>query len=57
MLHPLTLSHFLLLPALLILPLSAIMALPLVLIGFPFMLFMEVPFDSTKTFDHEFENV
>ncbi len=41
MLHPLTLSHFLLLPALLILPLSAIMALPLVLIGFPFMLFME----------------
>ena len=41
LLHPLTLSHFLLLPALLILPLSAIMALPLVLIGFPFMLFME----------------
>ncbi len=41
MLHPLTVSHFLLLPALLILPLSAIMALPLVLIGFPFMLFME----------------
>ncbi len=41
MLHPLTLSHFLLLPALLILPLSAIMALPLVLIGFPFMLLME----------------
>jgi len=41
LLHPLTISHFLLLPALLILPLSAIMALPLVLIGFPFMLFME----------------
>ena len=41
LLHPLTLSHFLLLPALLILPLSAVMALPLVLIGFPFMLFME----------------
>ncbi len=41
LLHPLTLSHFLLLPALLILPLSAIMALPLILIGFPFMLFME----------------
>ncbi|MEG3600610.1 MAG: hypothetical protein VX356_00010 [Candidatus Thermoplasmatota archaeon] len=40
LLHPLTLSHFLLLPALLILPLSAIMALPLILIGFPFMLFM-----------------
>ena len=41
LLHPLTLSHFLLLPALLILPLSAIMALPLILVGFPFMLFME----------------
>ena len=41
LLHPLTLSHFLLLPALLILPLSAVMALPLILIGFPFMLFME----------------
>ena len=41
LLHPLTISHFLLLPALLILPLSAIMALPLILIGFPFMLFME----------------
>ena len=41
LLHPLTLSQFLLLPALLILPLSAVMALPLVLIGFPFMLFME----------------
>ena len=41
LLHPLTLSHFLLLPALLILPLSAVRALPLVLIGFPFMLFME----------------
>ena len=41
MLHPLTLSHFLLLPALLILPLTAIMALPVVLIGFPFMLFIE----------------
>ncbi len=41
LLHPLTLSHFLLLPALLILPLSAVMALPLIVIGFPFMLFME----------------
>ncbi|MCH1537113.1 MAG: hypothetical protein L7S48_01720 [Candidatus Poseidonia sp.] len=41
LLHPLTISHFLLLPALLILPLSAIMALPLILIGFPFMLLME----------------
>ncbi len=41
LLHPLTISHFLLLPALLILPLTAIMALPVVLIGFPFMLFME----------------
>lgn len=41
LLHRLTLSHFILLPALLILPLSAIMALPLVLVGFPFMLFME----------------
>ena len=41
LLHPLTISHFLLLPALLILPLSAIMALPLILVGFPFMLFME----------------
>jgi hypothetical protein len=41
LLHPLTLSHFLLLPALLILPLSAIMALPLILVGFPFMLFIE----------------
>ena len=41
LLHPLTISHFLLLPALLILPLSAIMALPLILLGFPFMLFME----------------
>ena len=41
LLHPLTLTHFLLLPALLILPLSAVMSLPLVLIGFPFMLFME----------------
>ena len=35
------LVSLLLLPAFLILPLSAIMALPLVLIGFPFMLFME----------------
>lgn len=41
LLHPLTISHFLLLPALLILPLTAIMALPVVLIGFPFMLFIE----------------
>ena len=41
MVHPLTISHFLLLPALLILPLTAIMALPVVLIGFPFMLFIE----------------
>jgi hypothetical protein len=41
LLHPLTISHFLLLPALLILPLTAIMALPVVLIGFPFMLFVE----------------
>lgn len=41
LLHPLTISHFLLLPALLILPLSAIMALPLILVGFPFMLLME----------------
>ena len=41
LLHPLTISHFLLLPALLILPLSAVMALPLILLGFPFMLFME----------------
>ena len=41
LLHPLTLSHFLLLPALLILPLSAVVALPLIVIGFPFMLFME----------------
>ena len=41
LLHPLTISHFLLLPALLILPLTAIMGLPVVLIGFPFMLFVE----------------
>ena len=41
MLHPLTLSHFLLLPSLLILPLSAVMALPIVLLGFPMLLFME----------------
>jgi len=41
LLHPLTLSHFLLLPSLLILPLSAVMALPIVLLGFPMLLFME----------------
>ena len=40
LLHPLTLSHFLL-PRPADSPLSAIMALPLILIGFPFMLFME----------------
>ena len=40
-LHPLTLSHFLLLPALFILPLTFFIALPIILIGFPFMLLME----------------
>lgn len=41
LLHPLTMSHFILLPSLLILPLSAVMALPIVLLGFPMLLFME----------------
>lgn len=41
LLHPLTISHFILLPSLLILPLSAVMALPIVLLGFPMLLFME----------------
>ena len=40
-LHPLTLSHFLLLPSLFILPLTFFIALPVILIGFPFMLLME----------------
>jgi hypothetical protein len=40
-LHPLTISHFLLLPSLFILPLTFFIALPVILIGFPLMLLME----------------
>lgn len=40
-LHPLTISHFLLLPSLFILPLTFFIALPVILIGFPIMLLME----------------
>ncbi|MBL6885424.1 hypothetical protein N9C12_00210 [Candidatus Poseidoniaceae archaeon] len=42
--HPLTVSHFLLLPAILIFPLAAIMALPVILIGFPVLLVIEYIF-------------
>jgi len=41
-LHPLTISHFLLLPSLFILPLTFFIALPVILIGFPLMLLMEL---------------
>ena len=33
--HPLTISHFLLLPTIIIFPLAAIMALPIILLGLP----------------------
>ena len=36
--HPLTVSHFLLLPAIIIFPLAAIMALPVIVVGFPVLL-------------------
>ena len=39
--HPLTVSHFLLLPAIIIFPLAAIMALPVILIGFPILMVIE----------------
>ncbi|MBT59954.1 MAG: hypothetical protein CMA63_00185 [Euryarchaeota archaeon] len=40
--HPLTVSHFLLLPAIIIFPLAVIMALPVILIGFPILLVIEI---------------
>jgi len=42
--HPLTVSHFLLLPAIIIFPLAVIMALPVILIGFPVLLVIEYIF-------------
>ena len=42
--HPLTLSHFLLLPAIIIFPLAVIMALPVIIIGFPLLLIIEYIF-------------
>ena len=42
--HPLTVSHFLLLPAIIIFPLAVIMALPVILIGFPILLVIEYIF-------------
>ena len=39
--HPLTLSHFLLLPALIIFPLAVIMALPIIIIGLPILILIE----------------
>ena len=42
--HPLTVSHFLLLPAIIIFPLALIMALPVILIGFPILLVIEYIF-------------
>jgi len=42
--HPLTVSHFLLLPAIIIFPLAVIMALPVILIGLPILLIIEYIF-------------
>ena len=42
--HPLTVSHFLLLPAIIIFPLAAIMALPVIVVGFPVLLVIEYIF-------------
>lgn len=42
--HPLTVSHFLLLPAIIIFPLAVIMALPVILIGLPILLVIEYIF-------------
>ena len=39
--HPLTLSHFLLLPTIIIFPLAAIMALPIILLGLPILILIE----------------
>jgi len=39
--HPLTISHFLLLPALIIFPLAVIMALPIIIIGLPMLILIE----------------
>ena len=39
--HPLTLSHFILLPALIIFPLAVIMALPIIIIGLPMLILIE----------------
>jgi len=39
--HPLTFSHFLLLPTIIIFPLAAIMALPIVLLGLPILILIE----------------
>ncbi|MDG1546473.1 MAG: hypothetical protein P8Q55_03690 [Candidatus Poseidoniaceae archaeon] len=41
LLHPLSLSHFLILPALIIFPLAVIVALPVIIIGFPFLFLVE----------------
>jgi hypothetical protein len=41
LLNPLTLSHFLILPALIIFPLAVVVALPVILIGFPFLVLVE----------------
>ena len=42
--HPLTVSHFILLPAIIIFPLAVIMALPVILFGFPVLLIIEYIF-------------
>ena len=39
--HPLTISHFLLLPTIIIFPLAAIMALPIILLGLPILILIE----------------
>ncbi|MDE0857685.1 MAG: hypothetical protein OSA38_03860 [Candidatus Poseidoniaceae archaeon] len=39
--HPLTLSHFLLLPTIIIFPLAAVMALPVIILGLPVLILIE----------------
>ena len=39
--HPLTLSHFLLLPTIIIFPLAAVMALPVIILGLPMLILIE----------------
>ena len=46
--HPLTLSHFLLLPTVIIFPLAAIMAFPIILLGLPILILIEYIFIKKK---------